>query len=867
MQTQTTLSGGANLQVGFAAQLHRLSNGMQVVLLEDHSAPVVAMQTWVRFGSADEEATLAGIAHVFEHMLFKGTKRFPNGEIAALIEGAGGTVNAWTSYDETVYHVTIASRFWEIGFDVLSDAVLYSLFDAGELAKEKEVVLEELWRGKDNPDREISEQLFALSFTAHPYQRPIIGYEKTVQGIEREDMLRVFETWYVPNNMIFVAVGDFDTPRLLQSIEARFGAVEGRKLPNRKHPEEPAQTAPRTVVMPFQAELARVEIAFSSVAASDSHAPTLDILSDVLGSGYNSALYTELKRRRELAHDVYAYHYALADRGLFVLGASCAQEQTADVVRALMQQACEQTLKLSEHDLAAAKTRMVSQFVHARETYQGIAGQLGRFTMIHDDPNYGLHYVASIETLGVDTLRRAGERYLRPECANLALLAPQQATLPKRSMVLSWMQERRAPSFAVQRLSPLPADVDVLQLPGGSRLVVQTDRKTPLVSIRALCDGGQRVEPTGKEGLARLLTSVWDRGTLVRGAGEIEREIDRLGAVLSAANDRDTIQLGARFLKETFADGMDLFFDILTAPSFAEQEVGRERTDQLRELESLKEHRPNFAFQHFLQIFYGSHPYRHLALGSPGGLATVGRDDLLAFHRALLQPHKMVYAVVGDIATQDVLDTFERLAPLTLLEALPASAQSGSALPIRDDMAEQIIELPGQQTHIVWGFPAVTIRHPDRYALRVLDTILGGQGGRLFVELRDRKSLAYSVTSFDAYPVEQGFFALYIACTPDKESEALEAFERIIEEVKNDGVSPEELKRAQTYLEGVVDIGLQSSSQRTAVYGMGELHSGGWDAYKEYLRVVQQMTTAEVQQVARTYLDPRRSVRVILRAI
>ena len=182
-------------------------------------------RTWVHFGSADEAPAVAGIAHVFEHMLFKGTERFPHGEIAALIEGAGGTVNAWTSYDETVYHVTLSSRFWETGFDVLSDAVLYSLFDATELEREKEVVLEELWRSLDNPEREISERLFALAFTTHPYHRPVIGSEETVTKIGREDMLRVYRTWYVPNNMIFVAVGDFDTETLMQAVSERFGKI------------------------------------------------------------------------------------------------------------------------------------------------------------------------------------------------------------------------------------------------------------------------------------------------------------------------------------------------------------------------------------------------------------------------------------------------------------------------------------------------------------------------------------------------------------------------------------------------------------------------------------------------------------------
>jgi zinc protease len=150
----------------------------------------VALQTWVRYGSADEDRRCR-IAHVFEHMLIH-TTRFPHGEIAALIEGAGGTVNAWTSYDETVYHVTIASRFWETGFDVLSDAILHSLFTPNDLDHEKEVVYEEFRRGKDNPDREIGERLFALAFTTHPYRRPIIGFEETFSRITSEDMQRVF---------------------------------------------------------------------------------------------------------------------------------------------------------------------------------------------------------------------------------------------------------------------------------------------------------------------------------------------------------------------------------------------------------------------------------------------------------------------------------------------------------------------------------------------------------------------------------------------------------------------------------------------------------------------------------------------------
>ena len=867
----TAQLGDSQVDRSQQAEVHTLANGLRVVILEDHSAPVVALQTWVHFGSADEGPAVAGIAHVFEHMLFKGSKRFPNGEIAAIVEAAGGSVNAWTSYDETVYHVTLSSRFWEIGFDVLSDAVLHSLFDTAELTREKEVVLEELWRGKDNPDREISERLFELTYTTHPYRRPVIGSEETVSNIEREDMLRVFRSWYVPSNMIFVAVGDFDREALLQAVEDRFGSVPALDLPERPRPEEPLQIAPRVSAFNFQAEIARVEIAFPSVNTTDARGPALDLLSDFLGNGYNSVLYTELKRQRDIAHDVYAYSYAPLDRGLFLLGASCDPEHVPDVVRILMQQVRNaSTLVRSEAELAAAKTRIISRFVHARETYQGIAEQLGNCALAYGDPNYGTHYMEAIDSLTLADLHRVAATFLDPQRANIAVLMPEGETPPDRDTVLGWMQEevKAAPvGFDIQIKSDETSPVSIVTLPGNRTLVVQTDRKAPLVSIRAALDGGQRAEPAGKEGIAHLLATVWDRGTDRRSAAEIEHEIDRLGAAFGASSDRDALQLSARYLKDTVADGLELFFDVLTHPAFPDAEVARERADQLRELDTLKENRSAYAFQQFLAALYGTHPYRHLSIGQRASLATVTRSDLLALHGALLRSHPMALAVVGDITVEEVVELFQRSAPPSLFEVTDAAHPDVATVRPPATAIEHVIDLEGQQTHIVWGFPTVNQRHSDRYALRVLDTILGGMGGRLFAELRDRKSLAYTVTTVDAYPVDPGFMALYIGCSPDKETEALEEFQRVLHEVQHDGVTDEELTRAKTYLEGVLDIGLQGTNQRTAVYSLGTLHLGRWNAYRYYLDALQQVTSDDVRHVAQTYLNPDRSVRVIVRAV
>ncbi|MGH7289956.1 MAG: M16 family metallopeptidase, partial [Myxococcota bacterium] len=199
-----------------------LDNGLEVILVEDHSAPVVALNVWVRVGSADERTEQWGMAHVHEHMLFKGTTQRGVGEIASTVEGAGGNINAFTSYDMTVYHITMASRDAAVGFDVLADAMQNSTFDATELAKEEEVVIEEIRRSDDAPDNLLSRVLFETAYQTHPYSKEVIGTQESVRSFSREGLLDFYHSWYVPNNMTFVAVGDFDPKVALEQIQKAF---------------------------------------------------------------------------------------------------------------------------------------------------------------------------------------------------------------------------------------------------------------------------------------------------------------------------------------------------------------------------------------------------------------------------------------------------------------------------------------------------------------------------------------------------------------------------------------------------------------------------------------------------------------------
>ena len=200
-----------------------LPNGLTVLVESLRHSPVVALQAWVRAGGADETEDVLGVAHLHEHMLFKGTPRRGVGEIARSVESAGGDINAWTSFDETVYHLTMERQEMALGVDILSDALRASAFDAAELARESEVVLEEIRRAQDSPGRRLHQAVFARIFDQHPYGRPVLGYERTVQAMTRAQILAFYRRYYRPDNVTFVAVGDISAVEVMREVEARMG--------------------------------------------------------------------------------------------------------------------------------------------------------------------------------------------------------------------------------------------------------------------------------------------------------------------------------------------------------------------------------------------------------------------------------------------------------------------------------------------------------------------------------------------------------------------------------------------------------------------------------------------------------------------
>ncbi len=858
-----------------------LSNGLTVLLAESHAAPVAAIQAWVRVGSADETADETGLAHLHEHMLFKGTARRGPGEIARDVEARGGEINAWTSYDETVYHLVLASEFLGDGLDILSDALQASTFDAAELARETEVVCEEIKRSEDMPSRKISRDLFGLSYEAHPYRRPVIGTEQSVRSFDRPKILSFYRRHYTPSSIVLSVVGDFEEKAALALVERRWGGdfgTPGVASPRQRAPE-PEQREARFRLTVDDVREAHLSFGWHVPGLKHQDIPALDLLAIVLGQGDSSRLALNVKRRLQLATEAYAYCYTPMDPGLFVVGATVAKLQGAEAVRALLQEVQRMREEpIGEVDLATAKRQIESEAIYQHETVQGWARKLGYYESTAGSLDFEAEYQAKIQATSAEQVREVAERYLRPERVSLVGLLPKGFPLEAaqaQALVAEILGAKPvtrksggaaaappAPMAAALVRSGRPEPLRTSALPGGGTLLVQRDISVPLVAFRAVYPGGLRWETEANNGVDHLLSMVVTRGAAGRTAEEISRAVDRMAGSLGAVTGRNSFGLRGEFLSRFFPEAFSLFLDCLLKPDLAEAEIQKEREIVLQDIRSRDDHPAGVAFDLFARTLFQVHPYRLNAMGETPSVEKLDRAALQGHLRRICGPGALSLAVVGDVDPDRVLDMATAILKTDLRETGASPPPPVEPRPPHPRRADKVLEKA--QAHLVLGYLGVRLTDADRFPLEVLSSVLSGQGGRLFVELRDKRSMAYSVTSMSVEGLDPGYFAVYMGTSPEKVVDAIEGVRLELGRVRDEIIGEEELRRAQRYLVGSHAIGLQRRSATAAAISFGHAYGLGPESYRHYAEHIEAVRAEDIRKVARELLDPRGEVLAVV---
>lgn len=844
--------------------LHTLQNGLKVVLEENHAAPVVSLNALVRVGSADETNPEAGICHVIEHMLFKGTERRKVGEIARDVEAAGGEVNAYTSFDQTVYYINMAKRFVDKGLDILADAIQNPTFDATELTREQEVILEEIRRERDNPGRWIGEILFQKAYPKHPYGRPIIGFDKTVKSFTQDHLFRFYHRWYVPQNVFFIVVGDFKSAELLKKIEAAFAGFK------RDHPflEAPriAELPQRQATVTIQSDpIQSTYFAFGFHIPEIIHTdiPAIDILSHILGGTTSSRLEQTLRERRRLVQSIYTHAYTPKDPGLLLVGGQLNATQAPKAFEIFW----DEIEKINQagptlEEVKRAKLNIRSHEVYEKETVGGQAGKLGYFLATTGDLGFEEKYYQQLQNVTEEEIRQAAQHYLKTKNFSAALL------IPKADDQLRWrgnVERALTQTLSRKKIAPAPCATTTpkkIRLSNGVRVILKADHSLPIVAIDVSFLGGLLAETKANNGVGHLMAQCITKGTKQHNALEIAEAVERIAGHLESSSGKNSFGVRLETLSDYLEPGLNLLSEILLSPRFDPKEVEKEKKLTLEAIKNQEDQLASLAFYHFQKTLFPHHPYGMRELGSKESVPKLKPHHLQKWQQKLFCASNMVISVVGDFSEAELTALLEKT-----FAALPRR-QTSFAKPKHDPKPSQrkkvVTYKPKEQAHIVLGFSGPSFLDDDYYAMVVLNTILSGMGGRLFVELRDKLSLAYAITSVFSPGLDPGTFAVYIGTEPSKVSTAIAEIEKELKKIITAPVTEAELEKTKNHLVGTYELELQRNSNLAQLFALDELYGQGFQEVLRYPEKILRISKEDVLHVAKKYIDLNASVLSII---
>ena len=832
--------------------LVRLKNGLTVYIIRDSRFPLVCTRLFVGTGSANETAEQAGISHVLEHMVFKGTEKRPKGQVARDVESLGGYLNAATSFDKTWFITDMPAKHWKTGMDVVKDMAFHPSLDPAELEAEKDVIVSELKGGDDTPTRRLFEDLQVAGLAHTVYGRPIIGFEKTIRAVTADDLRAYIRTWYQPQNMMLLVAGDIDPKAVLAHAEELFGALKNDTILPEPAPVqlEGAAGGPRVEVTYGPWNKVYLGIALPAPALGDQRSIDLDVLAYALGGDGTSQFYRKYRYEKQLVDSISVGNMSLNRAGLFYMVA----QLDADKVEPFWQEftrdlAALDAGKITPDVIERARFNYEDGMDRASETLDGLTSWKATVQFELGGPQGEANVRHALAAVDSARLRQAQDLWLRPDQVRVRVLAPEKAKLPDLDAIL----QRNWPAPAVERQKAAAAAEkvgkrEIVDLGQGRTVILQPDRTIPYVSLEILRPGGNALLKPADQGLAQLTAATLTDGCGTRDLDAMERFVAERAASLSASAGVQSFTVSltgpARFNADYFA----LLGDLLHKPTFAEKDV-RRQADTLKAALVRRQDNPMSFMGSKINgfLFPGGQPYGFDGLGTAENQDRFGPGDVQAFWKQQnAQP--WILSVAGDFDREKVL-AFARSLPVPTAPAVDVPQPTWGAdkrLPL---------SLPGrQQAHLLLAFHAVPLDHPDAPALMLLESVLSGQSGLLFNKLRDEQGLGYTVTAFYRSLPEAGFMAFYIGTTPRNLDVARQGFSGIIKDIKTDLLPAELLAKGLNRMEGSYYRGRQSLGARADEAASERLLGQPQDFQKRLLEKAAKVTPEQLREVARKYL-------------
>ena len=849
-----------------------LDNGMTVLIKETHSAPVVAINTWVNVGYFDEPDSLTGISHLLEHMFFKGTKKRKVGQLRDETRNLGGYLNGGTIYEYTHYYTALPQRFAQKGLELQSDALLNSVINSMELEKEKKVVIQEVKRKLDDPDALAWEKLMELAFAEHPLRRWRMGTQEQNASFSKKDLENHYLSFYRPDNIILSIVGDIKTEEILKAVKDHYGDFRRESTEKEPIPTEPDQKEFRYLQMKGDITQTYLKIGFHIPAKLDRSFFALDVLSHILGHGRSSRLSQVLKEREKLVSSITSEAFGLKDIGVFIIEAEL---EAKDLLAAETQVFREiERLKISDvsdFELTKAKNVIKFSYLSSIETAMGYAENLAFFESYGD---FGLaeKYLENVEKVTKEDIRRVASLYLTLEDASLLEYRPNQSFDEKitatrikdaiKESLKKEVEEVEEEKLAFVKsdekraiLSSTDKEVKKEKLSCEATLITRENHFLPLVSLGIYFKGGQVGEAEDNCGITQLTLRTSLKGTHSKSAFEISNLVEMLGGSIELEINADYFGYQVKISSENLTDGLDVISDVIGNPIFEQQELEKERDILLAEIQKNKDSMRDFPIDLFYRSIFPHHPYGLNSLGEPKALNRLTRGEVVDWYDRFFVANNMLIVAVGDFDSERLREELNKKFSDFKKGEIPTTEIIDVK---REDEGSILVEDRAKaQTAQALGFITCSYQDDDLYPLKVLQAMASGSGGRFFTELREKRSLAYTVYGYNDSWAKAGIFYAYIATSPEKEEEAKEGLVNEFSKFKIALVDDDELETAKRYIAGMYQIYLQSNSALVKQYAKAQLLGRGIEEVEEYPQKIKQVSKEQIREVANKYFDTK----------
>ncbi|WP_235963639.1 M16 family metallopeptidase [Tautonia rosea] len=867
-------------------ETYTLPNGLEVILHEDHTTPVVAVNIWYKVGSKNEAEGRTGFAHLFEHLMFQGSENY-NNEYFAPLEPLGARINGSTTTDRTNYFETVPSNALELALWLEADRMGFLLpaLTQESLDNQRDVVKNERRQRVDNvPYGQVSERMLAALYPeGHPYHHSVIGSMEDLSAASLEDVKNFFRTYYNPNNASLCIAGDFDPAEAKQLVERYFGAIPKGPEVERTPQQVPELEAPVNLAITDRVSLPRLYLTWPTVPEGHEDEEALNVLSAVLGQlDKESRLEKALIYDESVASQVFAYHSTGAVSGTFNVIATGKPDSDLNDLAARIEAEIERLQQdgPTEDEVIKAQNTTESSLIFGLQAVGTRADFFNANNVAFGDPLAYREQLQKLFDVRADDVRRVAQKYLTPNRVRMDVTpgAPTERApevfvnaapveiVPDDEPIVEEFDRSIMPTLGdAPEFSPPP--VERRTLDNGLELLVVNRPELPILTLQLVVKGGATLVPEGQDGVAELTANLLTEGTATRDAQELAGELSRLGASISASAGMEQMGVSLSTLTKHTDAALALFADVVLNPAFRESDLERQRALLLSGLLRRRDSAEGIASLVFPSLLYGDdHPYGRQVSGTLETVPAISREDIVAFHSRLFRPNNAALIVVGDTTADAII---ERLGQAAIGDWKAGDAPSLS-LPNPEPAPKDtlyVVDRPeSAQSVLAVGQIGLSRDTPDYFPVTLMNAVLGGQfSSRINLNLREDKGYTYGARTSFSFRRGPGPFSASTSVQTAVTAPALVELYKELTEIRGDRpVTEKELADAK----GRLILGFPGDFETTG--GVASqvvdlvLYNLPDDYFTTYQDKVEAVTPEQVQQAAQTHLIPDRMTLLVV---